>query len=233
MQNTQQKSELERPGIYLITNKVNGLIYIGKSINLYNRKSQYNSIINGSIPTRNYNKRFLNHLLRFGNEMIFEVLEFVDYDDELLSERELFWIKYYNSLDKNIGYNLSYNSNTKTVVSDETRNKISNRLKREWNDGTRSNHSQKLSDSWKKRGINGSKEQSAIMKKVLTKYNYKIIFKDRIEIVDFSKLKLYNLHNVLADFYRKKSNIHKRKDGIIIERINIEDIVQPSTKVEG
>jgi hypothetical protein len=32
---------------------------------------------------------------------------------------------------------------------------------------------------------------------------------------------------------RSNINIHKRKDGIIIERINIEDIVQPSAKVEG
>ena len=71
------------------------------------------------------------------------------------------------------------------------------------------------------------------MSNILTKYKYKITYPEKETIeMNYQQLKNNNLQNVIAEFKRKKSNIHKRKDGIIIERINIEDIVQPSAKVE-
>lgn len=228
------KKQLSRPGIYLIKNLKNDLIYIGKSINLYKRKCQYNSICNGSVPNKIYNQRFINHLQKYGKEnFIFEVLEFLEPDDELIAEREYYWMKYYNSYNKEIGYNLILDSSTRLLVSDETKKKISNRLKNEWANGLRKNHSQKLSESWRKRSTEDKQKQSNIMKNNLTKWLYKVTFiNGDVFQINYQGLKSLRLHNVLADFKRKNCNIHTRKDGTIIERINIEDIVQSSTKVE-
>jgi len=229
------KKELSRPGIYIIKNLKNNLIYVGKSVNLYNRKSQYNAICNGYVPSKLYNNRFINHLQKYGKDnFIFEVLEFLEADDELLAEREYYWITYYNSNKKDIGYNLTLDSSTRVNVSEETRKKISNRLKKEWASGKRNQHSQKLSESWQKiSNIDRRKKQSNIMKTILTKWNYKITFiTEDVIIVDYQGLKKLKLHNVLTNFSRKNCNIHIKKDGTIIERFYIEDIVQTSTKVE-
>ena len=228
------KKQLSRPGIYLIKNLKNDLIYIGKSINLYKRKCQYNSICNGSVPNKIYNQRFINHLQKHGKEnFIFEVLEFLEPDDELIAEREYYWMKYYNSYNKEIGYNLILDSSTRLLVSDETKKKISNRLKSEWKNGLRNNHSQKLSESWQRKSDEDRQKQSNIMKNNLTKWKYIVIFTNGNTFeMDYQNLKSLKLHNVLANFKRKNCNIHTRKDGTVIKRILIEDIVQPLVKTK-
>lgn len=228
---TLSKSELNQPGIYLIRNIINGLIYIGKSINLYKRKSQYNSICNGNMPSKLYNKRFINHLFKFGkNNFEFIVLEILPYDDEILANREYYWINYYKSYDKLIGYNLAIDSSTKSIVSEETRQKISTRLKKEWKSGIRNNHGSKLKKSWQYRDRN---QQSQLFSKSLTKYKYIVKFPNGDECeMSYQQLKKNQLHGVIATFHKNKINVHTKKDGTTIKRIRIEDIVQPSTKVE-
>lgn len=222
MNKQHNKEEFSRPGIYLIINNVNHLVYVGKSINLYKRKCQYISIINGNTPSKIYNNRFINHLQKYGIESFdFIVLEFIEYDDELLAEAELKWIEYYESNKKDLGYNLNINSRTKTIVSSETRLKISERLKKEWSEGKRNNHSKKLTNSWNN-NINRKNDQSSLMSEILTKYKYKVTFPEKESIeMNYKQLKENNLQNVIANFHRNKSNIHIRKDGIIIERISL------------
>ena len=57
--------------------------------------------------------------------MVYEILETVQ--NESLDEREIHWIKYYNSLAPN-GYNCSTGGNSKKELSDLLKNKISNSL---------------------------------------------------------------------------------------------------------
>lgn len=225
---SKEKEELSRPGIYLLTNKTNGLIYVGKSNNIYNRWCQYRSIIKGHLPNKNYNNRLINHLQRF--DFKFEVLEFTELDDNILSEKEIYWILEKKSNDKNLGYNLSLNSETKTIVSEDTKQKIKERVTQEWKDGIRRKHGEKLANSWKNRD---REEQAHLFSQILTKYKYIVTFPDNtVQEVNYQGLKKLNLHNIIANFQRKKTNTHIRKDGIKIERICIEDIVQPSVKIE-
>ena len=86
-------------GIYKIQNLINGKVYIGQSINIERRFHQHkyddsqNSVIHRAIK-------------KYGIENFsFEVIEECNYKD--LDEREIFWIKYYNSSNKNNGYNLT------------------------------------------------------------------------------------------------------------------------------
>ena len=86
-------------GIYKIQNLINGKVYIGQIINIERRFHQHkyddsqNSVIHRTIK-------------KYGIENFsFEVIEECNYKD--LDEREIFWIKYYNSSNKNNGYNLT------------------------------------------------------------------------------------------------------------------------------
>jgi len=94
------------PGIYKFTNKVNGKIYIGKSVCLSKRLSDYKDEIKNSKTTR----RFVSSLRKNGiDNFKIEILEAFpnrnSFIEGYILQREEFWIKFYNSTNPNIGYN--------------------------------------------------------------------------------------------------------------------------------
>ena len=92
-------------GIYKITNLINNKIYIGQSINIYQRweAHKYTSLNKNS---KEYNIYFHNALRKYGiNNFFFEIVELCDKDK--LDEREKYWIQYYDSCNRNVGYNES------------------------------------------------------------------------------------------------------------------------------
>lgn len=79
-------------GIYKITNKDNGKIYIGQSTNLYNRiRAHKKGEFNGNSKMKE-------------DEGDFEIDIVEKCSIEKLDEREIYWINYYNSIEK--GYNI-------------------------------------------------------------------------------------------------------------------------------
>ena len=188
-------------GIYCIKNKINNKIYIGKTKNFYKRYKQYVSSFKNN-DTSKINQYLLNSFCKNGFDCFnFTIIEFCDLDK--LSERELFWMQYYNSTDKRYGYNLRMDSSTGMITHEKTKEKISRRLKKEWENGIRDNHSEKLKESWKNRD---KEKQSKILSKNLTKYKY-------IIENDFGKFEVYyeNLckmgyKNVVSTFHKKNCN---------------------------
>ena len=89
-------------GIYKI-NYTNGKIYIGQSVDIKRR-----------IYEHNHTKRLKNHfqspcdlaILTYGKIEEIEILDLCQ-TQEQLDEKEKYWIKYYNSTNKKIGYNLT------------------------------------------------------------------------------------------------------------------------------
>ena len=97
-------------GIYKITNKLNGKIYIGQSINIEQRWKQHHQ------ETKNGNKNTKLYLAmrKYGIEnFIFEVLEQCSKDE--LNDREIYWIKKYDSF-KN-GYNMTPGGNEPSKIN--------------------------------------------------------------------------------------------------------------------
>ena len=48
-------------------------------------------------------------------------------DENIIKEREMFWMIFYKSCDRNFGYNLRMDSSTNIIVHEETRKKFQER----------------------------------------------------------------------------------------------------------
>lgn len=205
-------------GIYCIKCISNNKIYVGKSINIFKRMREHIYRLN-SDNDPDENTYLFNAWKKHGiHNFEYSILENVSNDETLLSERELYWIHHLNSLNRNIGYNLRSDSNSKCIVHQETRDKISIRLKKEWASGIRDTHSVKLRESWK---LRDKTKQSECLTNTLTKYKYLVDG----EICTYKQLCELKLQNCICTFIRSKKDVINFK-GCVIKRVLIEDIVQ-------
>lgn len=235
------KENCSCPGIYVIKNSINGKVYVGKSRNCYNRLNQHLYDIRNLERNYNENPHLLNAVNKYGIEnfdyyLVEKFEKNLDYKEleKLLSEKELYWMKELDSLNREKGYNLRYDSEGKCYCSEETSQKITNRLKQEWKSGIRDNHSDKLKEYWKNCGEERKKQQSTIMSKNKMKYIYIIYDSDGNLITEngnYNTLKELNLHKAATSaFSRKKCDeVVCKKYKIIRQKID-KDIVQPSEK---
>ena len=93
-------------GIYKITNIVNDKIYVGQSIAIKQRWSQHKAKLRKNKHGNCHLQKAWN---KYGEENFkFSVLEYLDTDisKDFLTEREQYWIDYYDSSNKNLGYNI-------------------------------------------------------------------------------------------------------------------------------
>lgn len=100
------KEIYEIPCIYLWKNLCNGKVYIGQTQNFYCRMRQYARF------ESNRKRTIVKALAKYGfDNFDISILEKVD-DVAKLDDREQFWMDYYNSYDKDIGYNICKESGT-------------------------------------------------------------------------------------------------------------------------
>lgn len=91
-------------GIYRITNKINGHMYIGLSKNIEQRiKEHFSHGINGQRKD-DLEKPLYRAFKKYGKDNFeWDILE--ECSNELLKEREIYWIKYYNTYENREHYN--------------------------------------------------------------------------------------------------------------------------------
>jgi len=113
-----------KSGIYCIRNIINNKVYIGKSINIYYRLKNHIGALNGKIR-KHENEYLINSWYKYGKENFeYFILEYLDKEESILSERELYWINYYDSINPSKGYNLRLDVSSKCIVSTSTREKL-------------------------------------------------------------------------------------------------------------
>lgn len=94
-------------GIYKITNKITGKIYVGQSVNIEKRWIQHKETANNP-HLEAYNRELYKDIRTFGlNNFLFEILEECSLEE--LNDKEQYWICYYDSYEK--GYNLTRGGN--------------------------------------------------------------------------------------------------------------------------
>ena len=101
-------SELRgRCGIYQIRNAVNGKVYVGSSVNLINRRAEHFRQLRKNI---HHNIKLQYSYNKHGEpSFVFEVVEFVDKPEDLIS-REQYWIDKLEAVNK--GYNIYPTANS-------------------------------------------------------------------------------------------------------------------------
>lgn len=91
-------------GIYKITNKINGKVYIGQSVDIFSRWKYHRTHLQN--PTALHKA-----LKKYGIEnFTFEILEETPLDKNYMNEREIYYISYFNSYNK--GYNETLGGNS-------------------------------------------------------------------------------------------------------------------------
>lgn len=105
--------------VYVIGNRVNWKVYVGQAKNPSQRKATH------FYAARHGNEKPLYRSMRkHGVEnFVFNVLE--ECVDELINEREQFWVAHFDSFNPERGYNLTSGGNQHFFVSEETKRKIS------------------------------------------------------------------------------------------------------------
>lgn len=201
--------------IYMIRNDINGKVYVGKTKCFRKRITQYKSDFKNSSNNR-INEYLLNSMKKYGIEnFTMSILQKCEIED--CSELELKWMLKLNSLNQKIGYNLRLDSSTGMIAHPKTVEKMRKNTTEQWAAGVRDGHSEKLAKSWAG-DPDRKKNQSALMTKTLTKYQYSVTFPNGdIKILKFSELQSLGLSTVLSNFHRRKCDIVKCK-GHIIER---------------
>jgi group I intron endonuclease len=93
-----------KSGIYYIQNINNGKIYIGSAVCIIKRWRVHKHLLS---KTKHYNGHLQSAWTEYGEDsFVFGVIETV-IDKRLLLEREQYWIDYYKSFNKEVGYNLT------------------------------------------------------------------------------------------------------------------------------
>lgn len=113
--------------IYLVTNKINGRMYIGQTVkDLDHRKKQH---INNALKGNSDNNYLHNAIIKYRqNNFTWVILHDNITDINLLNRLEIFYIGYYNTF--NDGYNLTAGGGGSLgrITSQKTRNKIKKSL---------------------------------------------------------------------------------------------------------
>lgn len=88
-------------GIYKWTNLINNKVYIGQSINIEARKAEHIKLSKDLTYTTNIAKALRKYSI---DNFTFEILEECNVNE--LDNKESYWINYYDSLNKDKGYNM-------------------------------------------------------------------------------------------------------------------------------
>lgn len=113
--------------IYKLTNKINGKIYIGQTTKSFEER------LRGHIYDAQYRKkasdsRLSNAIRKYGIDNFKKEIIFDASNLEELNEKEEFYIKHFNSTNREIGYNIKYGGNN-YIMPTETRIKIGGKTK--------------------------------------------------------------------------------------------------------
>lgn len=222
-------------GIYCIRNIINQKVYIGKSINIRQRIWNHISNLN-SKNIKSENQHFINAWWKYGKENFeYFVLEIIDKNQEnienIVKDKELFWMDYYESYSRDKGYNLRRDSSTKMIVHEETKKKYSEAQIKRYKDPNERKKTGEYSSKFWKENPEIKEQMSKKVSDAVTKYLIYQYSKDGKTLIKiWNKVKdiiienpTYKTHNIYSVCSGAKPTIY----GYRWVKVLKDDIVQP------
>lgn len=127
-----------RSGVYQIRNKINNKIYIGSTVNLYNRFSRHISALKNNNHRNDHLQRAWN---KYGEQnFVFEIIEIVNLETQDIYAAENKWISLTNCTNEKLGYNIQLVAGKGFLgmtMSEESKVKMSKNALGENNSGAR------------------------------------------------------------------------------------------------
>lgn len=226
-------------GIYCIRNIINQKVYVGKSINIRQRIWNHISNLN-SKNIKSENQHFINAWWKYGKENFeYFVLEIIDSNQEdienIFKDKELFWMDYYMSYNRDKGYNLRRDSSTKMIVHEETRKKYSKALYKRYEDPNERIKTGLAASKYWKNNPEAAKIMGNKVSDSVTKYSIQQYSKDGLTLIKtWNKVKdiiienpTYKTHNIYSVCSGAKPTIY----GYRWVKILKDDIVQPDGNI--
>ncbi len=177
-----RKEHLGKSGIYCIRNKINSKVYIGKAICIYRRIKHHITLLNTKSKDENRHLIFSWHK-HGGENFEYFVLEYTSIDK--LKERELYWQTIYDCTNHNKGYNMRIDTDSISIVPQETRNKCrESQIKRFQDPAERMKSSHTY---WKDHPIE-TKKMGERISEIKTKYFFDQYTKDSVFIKRWNSL---------------------------------------------
>lgn len=196
----------DKSGIYIIKNKVNNKVYIGKTKKFSRRFFEHTKALNKG-DLQQENEHFINAWNKYGEEnfefIIYEVISMNLFNfEELIRNREYFWIIYFKSLNKNFGYNKRADSTSKVIIHEDTKQKFREIFKGEGNP----NYGNKWSKEAKLRMSKIIKNQYESGSRIINPDSYKKGYESKLKLWK-EKLELKELMGKRVSEKTSKFNI--------------------------
>lgn len=208
-----------KPCIYVILNTITGKRYVGKTKCIYKRCYQYTNAFKRE-DYRKINHYLMNSFKKYGIEN-FQMYPIEFCSLNVIAQRELHWITELKTTDRDMGYNLRLDSSTGMITHEETSEKISNNLKRQWASGVRDDHSQKLKDSWANDTVRKA-AQAAMFTQYRTKYCYVVRFPDGSDLVlTYKGLVKMKLNGAVLCKFSRHDGVRYTCKGYDVERVTL------------
>lgn len=199
-------------GIYCIENMVNGKKYIGQSINIENRWIKHKRELNNNV---HYNVHLQAAWNKYKEEN-FNFYVIIECQESELDYYEKFYIKEFNLLDKNVGYNINPGGAFPREFSEEELNKRSESIKKWWKIKSKDEKDKIMfalkngHKEWEKNCT--PEEKSEVYNKIVEKY----LFKTEAEKNAIKEKRVNTMKKTISkrDENRKKelSDIYKRSN---------------------
>lgn len=199
-------------GIYKITNP-KGKVYIGQSVDIEKRWKMHKGLYGSK------SNKLKRSLIKYGiSEHLFEVIE--ECSVEQIYEREIYWIEFYNSVEKGLnilegGQGVKMTESIKKKISEKKKNHIC------YHDSERG---EKISQSLMGRKNTWGKGKEKIGKKQEKKFKERLVALKSKCILQFNKN---------GDFIKEWDSIKNASESTKIHRENIGCVLRGITKTAG